>query len=347
MKIKKVTINNFRGISSEELLIVDFGNFNLFIGDNGSSKTAILEAINLCLASNYVISKLSIKDFYLGGDNPIEIKLFFDDFDVSIPDLYGNTQLIKCNGIALTAKKRERSAPGKAFNDLVVVEHYYLPIEERGSDGWAIKRKGGSILKITERQLALSYANADHPRVFYFGKGRDKQLQRRFNSSMTNVIDDLNWRFEKNQRSKGEADKFKHIRSNIEKHIFENTDGDTLKKTIIGTNDNLAKFGIPPIDICLLKTLTPYDNSEMVKRFDGFELPINLTGSGIEMITALIFLETLAKISREKIIIVIDEPELHLHPALQDKLAKHLADVSDESQVFISTHSPFFFKKLF
>lgn len=346
MKLKSVTIKNFRGIGDEPL---DFqcDNFNLIIGDNGTSKTAILEAINLCLSSSYAASRLSIKDFHLCSDKPIEINLIFDPFDVEIPDLYGNKQKIKCKGISLVAKKRDRAAPGKAFNDLVVAEHYYSPIEERGTDGWSITRGTGSVLKITERQLALSYASAEAPKAFYFGKERDKQLQKRFNSSMSNVIDDLNWRFEKNQRAKEDTEKFKHKREEIEKHVLENTDGDTLKKTIDETNKTLKTLDIPEIDLSLVKTLTPYDSSEIVKRFDGFELPVNLTGSGIEMITALIFLETLAKISKDEICIIIDEPELHLHPTLQDKLAKHLQSVSGESQVFISTHSPFFFKNCF
>ncbi len=347
MKIKSVSIKNFRGIS-EDTPPFECNNFNLIIGDNGTSKTAILEAINLCLSSSYAASRLSIKDFYLGSDGPIEISIFFEkDFDVEIPDLYGNKQKIKCKGISLTAKKRDRAAPGKAFNDLVVTEHYYLPVEERSEDGWNIKRGTGSILKITERQLALSYASAESPKSFYFGKKREQQLQKRFNSSMSNVLDDLNWRFEKKQRMKDEVDKFKHKREEIEKHVFENTDGDTLKKTIDETNKILKDLNIPVIDLSIIKTLTPYDNSEIVKRFDGFELPVNLTGSGIEMITALVFLETLANISKDEICIIIDEPELHLHPTLQDKFAKHLHDMSEESQVFISTHSPFFFKNCF
>lgn len=261
--------------------------------------------------------------------------------------MFANTQRIKCNGIALTAKKRDRSAPGKAFNDLVVTEHYYLPVNAKDSDGWTITRKNNSTLKITERQLALSYASASHPNPFYFGKDRDRQLKKGYNSSMSNVIDDLNWRFEKGQRSKEDPDKFKHKRDEVEKHIIENTDGDTLKKTITETNKTLKDLDIPPIDLSLVKTLTPYDNSEIVKRFDGFELPISLTGSGVEMIIALIFLETLAKISKNKICIIIDEPELHLHPTLQSKLAKHFVTICKDCQIFISTHSPFFFKNCF
>lgn len=346
MKIKTVIIKNFRGINSDGLSF-DCENLNLLIGDNGTSKTTILESINLCLSSSYASSKLSIQDFYCGTDNPITIEIIFEDeFNVGIPDGF-YSQNIKCKGIVLTAKKRDRSAPGKAFNDLVVVEHYFLPSDVRGKDGWSLKRKTGTVLTITERQLSITYASADTPKSFYFGKNRDRQLQKGFNSSMTNILDDLNWRFEKKDRTKNEPDKFKNKVAEIEKYINENTDGDTLLKTIEATNVELKKINIDPIDLSIIRTLTPYDNSEIVKRFDGFELPISDSGSGIEMVTALIFLETLAKISRSQICIIIDEPELHLHPTLQTEFSKHLYEETSDSQIFISTHSPFFFKSCY
>lgn len=347
MKISRVQIKNFRGISNKEVTL-NCDSYNIIIGDNGTSKTTILEAINLCLSPGYSASQLKIKDFFLGGDSPITIYVYFDnEFDIEIPDLFGNTQKMRCHGIALIAKKRDRSAPGRAFNDLVVAEHIFIPVEPRGENGWAMKRKTGSDFKITERQLSLSYASGDYPRVFYFGKERSRQLKKGYNSSISNIIDDLNWKFEKKQRTLDDIDKFKHQRSETENYVFENTDGDTIKNTIDATNKTLKALGIEPIDLSLIRTLTPYDNTEIVKRLGAFEISMDHIGSGVEMITALIFLETVAKISKNEICIIIDEPELHLHPNLQDKLAKHLIEVSQKTQVFMSTHSPFFFKNIF
>jgi hypothetical protein len=55
----------------------------------------------------------------------------------------------------------------------------------------------------------------------------------------------------------------------------------------------------------------------------------------------------MAKISKERIIIIIDEPELHLHPKLQSKLFAHLIEIAAGAQVVLSTHSPLLFKNVF
>ena len=62
------------------------------------------------------------------------------------------------------------------------------------------------------------------------------------------------------------------------------------------------------------------------------------------MIISLLYLETLASLSNEEILIIIDEPELHLHPSLQEHFIKYLKAISAEKQILLSTHSPYFFK---
>lgn len=343
MKVSSIFIKNFRGIGSDGIR-VPISDFSLIIGNNATSKTTILEALNFCLMPNFVKGRLSISDFYNGGDEPIYIEVELGDhFDVIIPDGF-TKHTIKCKKIVLSAHKRDRSAGGKAFNELVVSSHYYLPVAPRGENGWTITRKSGTTFDITEVQLSINYASADLPRPFYFAKSRDRQLIKGYNSSLTNVIDELNWRFEKKQRSKTEEEKFKHKNKVLHAHIFENTEGDSLKKTMEELNKKLEEIGIDSVNLNLIKTLTPYDSSEIVRNLEDLEIPISQLGSGIEMIISILFLETLACISKEDIIIIVDEPELHLHPTLQDKLAKHFNQISSGIQILVSTHSPFFFK---
>lgn len=345
MKISNLRIKNFRGIQELDGP-VSLGDLSIFVGDNGTGKTTILEAINYCLSPSFVASRLGINDFHNGSEGHLEITVEFDEpFIALVPDGFAQ-QEVQCDRVAIKAKKREKAAPGKAFTDLVTATHWVVPVAERGERGWSQPRKNGRPFEFTERSLLFSNVEAALPRVFYFSKSRARQLTKGFNSSMTSIIADLNWRFERAQRTKGD-DHFKHRRKTLHESVFADTGPETLEKTIEAANMILDKLGIAPIALSLLKTLSPYDGSEMVFSFDGFELPVDLSGSGVEMAISLALLEAMASLSRDKLVVLIDEPELHLHPKLQAKLFDHLTDISATMQVAVSTHSPILFKNTF
>lgn len=64
-------------------------------------------------------------------------------------------------------------------------------------------------------------------------------------------------------------------------------------------------------------------------------------GLGDGFITALLVVDSLYD-SKPGSLIVIDEPELSLHPSLQKRLAVVLADYARDRQILIATHSPYF-----
>lgn len=69
----------------------------------------------------------------------------------------------------------------------------------------------------------------------------------------------------------------------------------------------------------------------------GVDLDIALSGSGLRTITNVSSALELSK----KAIILIDEPESHLHPGIQRPLAEYIADCAcQDRQVVVATHSP-------
>jgi energy-coupling factor transporter ATP-binding protein EcfA2 len=84
--IKCVTVANFRGIQKLDAP-VELGDLSFFIGGNGTGKTSLLEAINYCLSSSYVGSRLDVNDFHNGNDEVIEVVVeFAQPLTVKIPD---------------------------------------------------------------------------------------------------------------------------------------------------------------------------------------------------------------------------------------------------------------------
>lgn len=72
---------------------------------------------------------------------------------------------------------------------------------------------------------------------------------------------------------------------------------------------------------------------------NGLERPIELAGTGfLQLIQILCYVLLFAPG-----VLLIDEPDIHLHPNVQEKLASALADIAKERRmkVLMSTHSPF------
>lgn len=349
MYIKKITIQNFRGI--KELKNFELKNLSLLVGENGTSKTSILEAINFCLSPYFLSGRIKHTDFYKGGDVEIKIILEFNEtFKVFLPDGYTKQEVL-CDKICLEINKRDRAAPKKAFSDIVVVSHYVLPNREKDNEkGWEITRKSGSKFQFDERQLSFPLESEGLLKSFYFPKNREKQLYKGFNSSISSVLDDFNWRFNKEVRKAESSEtfsgeKFTTQKYNFEAGILEKIDESSQKKTFQALNEKLEKIGLPQANLSLIDGNAPFEGAFLSQKLDSLDLQISKLGSGVEMVFSLLFLETMAEISKESILILIDEPELHLHPSLQNNFIDHIISTFNKNQFLLSTHSPLFVKQ--
>ena len=341
MRVKKITIRNFRCVKEQSFEAKDL---SIFIGDNATGKTSILEAVNFALSSRFPSGRIKHSDFRDGGDEPITVDLEFDsEFTAGIPDGY-TKQEVSCGGMHLEVKRRERGGPGKAFSDIATLAHHVVPSRPKDNEkGWEQKRKNGSPFHFDERLLSVSRVELEGlPRSFYFQKSRGRQLQRGFNSSISSVLEDFNWRFSKKIREEGE-EKFFSEKEEFEKEILSRVEG-TEGKSLGTLNRKIGEFGLPEVGLSFIDRGAPFDAAFLSRKLEKLDLPVAGLGSGIEMIVSLLFLETLASLSKERIAVLIDEPELHLHPSLQEKFSGYLMEFSEKNQVFISTHSPYFFK---
>ena len=78
----------------------------------------------------------------------------------------------------------------------------------------------------------------------------------------------------------------------------------------------------------------PYQRDVILIHMDNKTLPLESLGTGVHEVVILAAAATLL----ENTILCVEEPELHLHPLLQKKLVKYLAD-STNNQYFFTTHS--------
>lgn len=345
MQIQKIHIYNFRGIEDEEITLKDL---NIIIGNNGTSKTTILEALHYAFSPNYAQSHISYNDFYNNTASSINIDVYFTDtFFINLQFGYQMKQ-IPFNRIHLGIKRRDSSKGiRKAFNNGFVFSHCLMPVYKSVKDGkgWNVidgegKEQTISLLQAREALNDISF------RCFYFNKDREKQLNRGFSNSINSVFDDFNWRFLL-ELTKDKENTFETDKEELEQCILTHINGKNLETSIGTINEKLANhFSQAPINISFLDRNNPFNTAFLTNQEHNQDLPLSKLGSGIEMVIALVFLETLASLSKENIIILIDEPELHLHPILQKQLLDYIKRLSMDRriQILFSTHSPYMFK---
>ena len=102
------------------------------------------------------------------------------------------------------------------------------------------------------------------------------------------------------------------------------------------------------LSIDLLSFLEPFSSAFLaLRKGDGVQqIHTRNLGSGIELILALLLQRLLSDSAKGGKIFLIDEPEMHLHPTAQGRLAELLIEESTHSQVILSSHSPYLLQRL-
>ena len=77
---------------------------------------------------------------------------------------------------------------------------------------------------------------------------------------------------------------------------------------------------------------------------DGTPTDIRFKGDGIKSLVALSLLKNINK-SEKEVLLLIEEPESHLHPEAIHNLAHAINKITENNQVIISTHNPLFVER--
>lgn len=345
--IHEVGIENFKCFSDHSLKlsipddITPGSGLTVLIGENGNGKTALLEAISYINQSAYAVeNRLNINDFQ-DPEKPIIINAITNDFICKMPELYRGC-FFESNGITFQAKSRDRKTPGKLLSS---------PFHARSAFKTKIdtyQKMDGSDSGKKIPALAVGFSNGvikdSELNVFYFDKNRTRQISSgTYKTTFERICDDLNWKFLKN------------IKDDDISTLLENISGDYFANVISiaqkGTGQKIAKEMVDFFDdeqfhdlkIDIIDLLHPFTKAFFAIRQNSKLTqiaPKNL-GSGVEIVLTLLLLRSISAESKGGIVYLIDEPELHLHPAAQQKLAELLLSESSQKQIVISTHSPY------
>lgn len=350
MFIQKLTIKNLKCFAEDSEAIefnvpdgkTEGSGLNIFVGENGTGKTATLEAINYLTESHFAIqNRLKIFDFHKDTNEIIVEAIFNQNFNYKMPETYRG-QFFKCNGLNCSASQRDRKSPGKLLSPSLSISTSVLNVDQnyKNSEG-----KQGKSVEAYHKIFDAGKLDGDL-NIFYFDKYRTRHITSgTFTTTFDRIIDDLNWKFIKGLKDSQEnKDAVMKLANDYFAKMIEVAQKGTGEKISQETKAFFNREDFENIKMDFINILWPFSDAFFALREENEanQIPVAKLGSGIEMIFTLLLLRSISNQSKGSIIYLIDEPEISLHPQAQKKLFQLLSEESKDKQVFISTHSSYF-----
>lgn len=337
MFISKIHIANYRLFSKDRDFsineinvpdgILEGSGLNVFVGENASGKTSLLEAFALPLLE-FKADSFSLNDMSEPNEK-VEIKIFSDK-EFSVDGTMPNSQF-KAKGFEFKAGKRSRGS--KAYlSSMVVTDQLFIKSSDKPKDGSPDLR-----LSVNNPFKGKRFSEND---VVFLDKNRLYQTRSgSFNATrFDRLMEDFSHQYLKN------SEKITNLNADLDKIVKKDkVENDFLEQAI----KKFYEISGIQIHLDFLDNHQPFKNAYFVyKKENNQQVQLNDLGSGYEMIFALLYSFYMAQQGGKQLIILIDEPELHLHPALQKKFVEFLLGISKDAQIFLTTHSPLLIKQL-
>ncbi|MEE9727694.1 AAA family ATPase [Listeria seeligeri] len=336
MFISKITLKNFRCFEDEHMLEFKSG-INYFVGDNNCGKTTIFKAIE------FIQSAKSKEDWISKGKESEDVSVEIEFSGEDIQKLMETEKL-------------------KKYSKYVNSESKLLIMRSSKSDTW-IDSRGN------EKKLELKQVRVFNPEtnIFENPAGIDSMISVLFDAQFVysdlknedyqdfgktkivgKLINDITKDFQQqeswinlqnaHQEAFGENGLTPILRD-MQKRI------ESILSEQYGETKVEFNFGLPEIE-------NFFKTGSILLEENGIKTQVSEKGTGMQRALALSLIQVYSRIDKKidtavskPIIFFIDEPETFLHPHAQDKLLSSLERISENSQIFITTHSPYLLKK--
>lgn len=300
---------------------------NVLVGENGCGKTSILDAVGLAFL------EYKADSFCLGEMNDTESTSSIQIIAASpfVFDGFVPKSTYSGKGFEFEAKLRARDANGYLSSILVTDQRFIRADgETKPEDGKPELRTSVNNPWRGKRFRETDILYLDKNRTFQTRSGTYNQTR------FDRLMEDYGHKFLKNIPNPPDYDKA------FTEKIAPN-DNTYLTKAVEKFKE-VAGF---EVRLSTIDNFEPFKSGFFaIHKQNNQQIRLDNLGSGYEMVFTLLYSFYLAEQSGKKMIVLIDEPEMHLHPKLQDTFAKFILELSKDVQVFITTHSPTLLKQL-
>lgn len=333
MYLSEIVIQNFRQF--DDFTLKFNKGLNLLVGENNAGKSSVIDAIRLVLDTTSA-EWVSLKGTdFLSGTNELKIRLKFDELTsrelgLFLEYLTSEEITVGVNAstlfITLTAKI--------ALNSFKKTQ--FIKTEIRSG----INNEGPTVEREVREYLAATYLKPLRDAEAELSSGRTSRLSQILGSN-TSLAGDV-----------GATQRIIELLTEASKQIQSDVAIQAAQENIAGLLNSLTfKVNVfnPVLSLLGSKDYTDMSESEKSYALKSIleKLTLELDASGIKHglgYSSLLFMATelmLLKQEKEQYpLLLVEEPEAHLHPQLQLKFINYLRTENSQLQCILSTHSP-------
>ncbi|HLW60641.1 MAG TPA: AAA family ATPase [bacterium] len=352
MRIKSLRIENFRSIES---LTFEVPQICALIGPNNAGKSNILEALRRILGTNWVAaSSFSPEDIFMRTEAAVTISCSVDP-----PISYHHFKEAPRTDVHGLSFEYTRYKMGEKKGQPRLEQSCR---DERGKPPSVLTKapKMGQTHQY-ERLIGIPPEVRDAVPLIYIGTNRSlkEQLPSARYSLLRQMFEDINRGLQdpKNTVRVKRGDGTEVMVSRIERFrelmesALELLHTDAFNEVESSIKDKvLQQLGFDPvndaskIDLYFkpIDSLDFYKTLDLHVREDGFTVSAQEMGEGMQNAIVLAILQAFEETQRRGAILLIEEPEMFLHPQMQRALYKTLRRIGEKNQIIYTTHSPHF-----
>lgn len=324
MKIKRISIENFRSIKHIDIIVSEF---NIFVGQNNCGKTNLFEALEFFF-NGY---KGDIQELIFKRDSDIEMSVEIEFSDIQ-------------DGLSKMQNERNKATlSGKIGDaDIACLRRSSKDVKKRKLyiDGDEVAPGTGFDAALNDFLPKFEYITTKQ----YYDSVAKYSKTTPIGVMLSNVLATI---LQTNQQYKEFQEKFSAL--------FESDDSEIKTEfDRIGNNVKVYLEKQFPDTSKVRFEVTQPAFEDLLKNFntdidDGIETSAEEKGDGMQRALMLSIIQAYSDFRKQNedagksFLFFIDEAELHLHPKAQRQLKEVLYDLSkDTDQVFINTHSSVF-----
>lgn len=317
MRLESFSVTNFRSITKESR--ISLKEYTVLLGKNNVGKTNITQALNI--AMNILRNHSNLSHFY-----PRELYRWERDFPINLQNRNRNRNSISKLEFSLNEEDQNmfHKEIGSKINDKINVK---IEINDDNKTTILIPKQGKNAKNFTRKSDKIAEFISSRISINYIPTIRTEDISmdeiRKIISDRLSVLNE-------------NADYLKalEIKKNLEQDVL-NSISSELRRPL---HDMIPQ--INDIQIILYEGRR-YININRYKIVvnDGNPTEIEYKGEGIKSLVTIALLKERA-LKYAAPVIIIEEPESHLHPEAIAQLEKVIKSLAENNQVIVTTHNP-------